>query len=152
MGGSIEDNSPMLIRSYQDSDEASVCALWWEVLAREGAHNDPALSIRRKVAVDRDLFLVAEVDGQVVGTAMGGYDGHRGWIYSLAVRPRYQRRGIGRAMIERLETLLAARGCVKIKLQILADNADVESFYNNLGYQTEALISMGKVIHRPEQV
>lgn len=141
----------MLIRGYQDTDEAAVCALWREVLAREGAHNNPVLSIRRKVAIDRDLFLVAEIDGRVVGTAMGGYDGHRGWIYSLAVLPRYQRRGIGRAMIERLESLLAERGCVKIKLQILADNADAESFYNNLGYQTEALISMGKVIHREKQ-
>lgn len=75
------------IRSFQDGDTSSVIALWREVLPDAAPHNDPARVIRQKTAVERDLFYVAVVDSTVIGTVMGGYDGHRGWVYSLAVKP-----------------------------------------------------------------
>jgi ribosomal protein S18 acetylase RimI-like enzyme len=77
---------------------------------------------------------------------MGGYDGHRGWMYSLAVDPRFRRQGIGRTLVQHLERVLALRGCPKINLQILAGNAEVTSFYETLGYSVEPRISMGKVL------
>src|SRR6516165_10590309 len=137
----------MEIRVYADSDEQAVVALWNEVLPPNAPHNDPVTSIRMKLAVERDLFFVATVDGIVVGTVMGGYDGHRGWIYSVAVLPRHQRQGIGTALIRHLESALTALGCLKVNLQVRSTNAAVISFYERLGYAIEERVSMGKRLY-----
>jgi ribosomal protein S18 acetylase RimI-like enzyme len=135
------------IRLYEDADEQAVIALWNAVLPPNAPHNDPATSIRKKLAVECDLFFVAEVDGTVVGTVMGGYDGHRGWVYSLAVLPSHQRGGIGAALVRRLEMALAERGCLKINLQVRTTNTGVLAFYEKLGYKVEEIISMGKRLY-----
>lgn len=135
------------ISLYQDSDERFVVALLNEVLPDDSPHNDPIVAIRQKLAVERDLFFVAFADGLVVGTAMGGYDGHRGWIYSVAVRKEHRGKGIGRALIERLEETLMQRGCLKVNLQVRASNVGVTKFYEKLGYQVEERVSMGKRLY-----
>ncbi|MEX2119378.1 MAG: GNAT family acetyltransferase [Pirellulales bacterium] len=137
----------MEIRPYEDADERAVIALWREVLPDRQPHNDPATSIRMKLAVDRELLLVADIDGTVVGTVMGGYDGHRGWVYAVAVQPESQRRGIGSALVRRVEKSLAERGCLKVNLQVRASNAAVIAFYEKLGYTVEQLFSMGKRLY-----
>jgi ribosomal protein S18 acetylase RimI-like enzyme len=134
----------MLLRVYQDADEAAVIALWKEVLPDSAPHNDPVTAIRKKLAVERDLFFVAVVEETVVGTVMGGYDGHRGWVYSVAVTPKHRRKGIGAALIRHLESALVARGCLKINLQVRRSNAGVIPFYESLGYSVEEIVSMGK--------
>jgi ribosomal protein S18 acetylase RimI-like enzyme len=136
------------VRPYDDSDEAAVIALWNEVLPDNAPHNDPATAIRNKLAVERDLFFVAVEGGAAVGTVLGGYDGHRGWVYSLAVRPQCQRRGVGSALVRRLEQALAGRGCLKVNLQVRASNAGVVAFYEKLGYAVEPRVSMGKRLYR----
>ena len=137
----------MQIRPYLERDELDVTALWNEVLPGDAPHTDPATSIRQKLAVDRELFLVAEVDGQVVGTAMGGYDGHRGWIYSVAVGPLHRQRGVGSALIRRLEAELVERGCLKVNLLVRRSNDGVVGFYEKLGFNVEDFISMGKRLY-----
>ncbi|HZZ81126.1 MAG TPA: GNAT family acetyltransferase [Gemmataceae bacterium] len=137
----------MQIRPYRDTDVADVIALWNEELADAAPHNDPATAIRKKLAVDRDLFLVAEMDGKIVGTVMGGYDGHRGWIYSVAVALSHRRQGIGSILIRHVEKLLTDRGCLKVNLQVRASNAGVVAFYQKLGYAVEERISMGKRLY-----
>jgi ribosomal protein S18 acetylase RimI-like enzyme len=137
----------MHIRPYMDTDEPAVIALWNEVLADTAPHNDPATSIRRKLAVERDLFFVATMERVVVGTVMGGYDGHRGWIYSVAVLPRHRRQGIGSALIRHLEMALTGRGCLKVNLQVRSSNAEVIAFYERLGYAVEERVSMGKRLY-----
>lgn len=137
----------MTIRPYQDADRAAVIALWNAVLPPTAPHNDPATSIRNKVAHERDLFFVADAAGDVVGTVMGGYDGHRGWIYSVAVRPDHRRRGVGSDLLRRMEAALRDRGCLKINLQVRATNAGVVPFYESLGYAVEELVSMGKRLY-----
>jgi ribosomal protein S18 acetylase RimI-like enzyme len=137
----------MHIRPYEDSDEQAVIALWSEVLPDAAPHNDPSTAIRKKREFERDLFFVATVDGAVVGTVMGGYDGHRGWIYSVAVRPLHRRQGIGGALLRRLEAALVERGCLKVNLQVRATNAEVIAFYEKLGYQVEERVSMGKRLY-----
>jgi ribosomal protein S18 acetylase RimI-like enzyme len=137
----------VLVRPYTDSDEGAIVRLWREVFRPDAPHNDPALAIREKVALERDLFLVAELDGAVVGTAMGGYDGHRGWIYAVAVAAGYRRRGIASALIRRLEADLAKRGCLKVNLQVRRSNAAVVAFYEKLGFRVEDMISMGKRVY-----
>jgi ribosomal protein S18 acetylase RimI-like enzyme len=138
----------MQIRPYEDADEQAVIAMWSAVLPDSAPHNDPATAIRKKLAVERDLFFVAAVDGAVVGTVMGGYDGHRGWVYSVAVDPWHRRRGIGAALVRRLEKSLAERGCLKVNLQVRAWNAGVVPFYEKLGYRVEELVSMGKRLYQ----
>jgi ribosomal protein S18 acetylase RimI-like enzyme len=137
----------MQIRLYEDADEQAVTALWNEVLPDSAPHNDPATAIRKKLAVERDLFFVATLDGGVLGTAMGGYDGHRGWIYSVAVQPRHRRQGIGFALIRQLEAALTRRGCLKVNLQVRASNVGVIAFYEKLGYHVEERVSMGKRLY-----
>ena len=136
----------MEIRPFQESDEAEVIVGWGGVFGYTTAHNDPATSIRRKLAIQRDLFFIARLDGLLVGTVMGGYDGHRGWIYSLAVAPEMRRRGVGTALMRHVERELAIRGCPKVNLQVVASNAGTVAFYEKLGYAVEQRISMGKLL------
>jgi ribosomal protein S18 acetylase RimI-like enzyme len=75
---------------------------------------------------------------------MAGYDGHRGWLYSLAVDPNARRLGVGTRLVRHAEAALAARGCPKLNLQVLDGKPDVLAFYASLGYRVEALVSLGK--------
>lgn len=132
------------VRPYREADEADVVSLWTRVFAETRAWNQPGEYIRRKLAVQRELFLVGAVGGGVVATVLAGYDGVRGWVYHLAVVPEHRRHGFGRAMMAAAEDRLRAFGCAKINLQILRSNAEVVRFYEHIGYGIEDRISMGK--------
>lgn len=137
----------MHIRPYQTDDQAAIIQLWRDTVFDPAPHNDPALSLRNKLAVDPDLLLVAIVDSELVGTVMGGYDGHRGWIYSVAVKASRRREGIGSALIRQLEIEMAERGCLKVNLQVRATNSGVIPFYESLGFKVEEILSMGKRLY-----
>jgi ribosomal protein S18 acetylase RimI-like enzyme len=133
----------MKIRAYASADEPAVIDLWQRCgLTR--AWNDPKKDIQRKLAVRPDLFLVVEEEGAIVGSAMAGYEGHRGWVNYLAVSPGRQRKGIARALMAEVERLLLAEGCPKINLQIRTSNAGAIEFYRKLGYSLDETVSMGK--------
>jgi ribosomal protein S18 acetylase RimI-like enzyme len=136
----------MDIRPFHESDEAEVIALWTEVFGYAAAYNRPEAVIRHKLACQRDLFFVAHIGGRLAGTVMGGYDGHRGWVYSLAVRPGVRRRRVGTALMRHVERELASRGCPKVNLQVLSTNAATVAFYEKVGYSVEERVSMGKVL------
>ena len=102
--------------------------------------------IDKKLEIEDGLFFVALDDQNVVGTAMAGYDGHRGWIYSMAVSPHYQNQGIGTSLLSFAEKKLSERGCVKINLQIMEGNEIVEGFYLKNGYKAEKRVSMVKCL------
>ena len=121
-----------------------VVRLWEQVFGYQAAHNSPALVIDKKLAVADGLFFVAVVEGVVVGTIMAGYDGHRGWIYSVAVHPDHRRQRIGTQLLSFAESQLTSRGCLKINLQIMDGNDKVQGFYEANGYAVEKRISMGK--------
>jgi len=135
------------IRPFRKSDEQAVIDLWRAVSLSSAPHNDPATALRTKLAVDRDLLLVAEVGGAVIGTVMGGYDGHRGWVYAVAVHSDPRRRGVGSALMRRIEAALAERGCLKVNLQVVASNLGAVAFYETLGYSVEERVSMGKLLY-----
>ena len=137
----------MTIRLYREADQAAVVALWRAALPDSAPHNDPATAILKKQEVGGDLFFVAEVEGELAGTVMGGYDGHRGWVYSVAVAESHRRRGIGGELVRRLEAALAERGCMKVNLQVRSSNAEVVAFYKVLGYGVEERVSMGKRLY-----
>lgn len=133
----------MEIRVFRQDDFEEVITLW-ERCDLLRPWNDPEMDIERKLNHDPGLFLVAEVGGEVVGSVMGGYDGHRGSAYYLGVHPDYRGRGIANALISRLEKKLVARGCPKIQLMVREDNDTVIEMYEKLGYEIQSITSLGK--------
>ena len=133
----------MKIRAYQLRDKPQVLSLWNEC-GLVVPQNDPSKDIERKLKVDPDLFLVGLKDDTVVATVMGGYEGHRGWINYLAVKPSEQRRGYGQAIMAAVEALLADKGCPKINLQVRSSNKAVIAFYSALGYGDDDVVGLGK--------
>ena len=132
-----------LIRPYKNDDETAVIALWQRCdLVRPW--NNPKLDIERKLKVNPELFLVGMMDGQVVASVMGGYEGHRGWINYLAVEPELQRQGLGRRMMVEAEQRIRALGSPKINLQVRTSNTDVIRFYESIGYKLDDVVGMGK--------
>ena len=133
------------ITDFDDSAHRDqVIALWEVVFGHETAHNSPAPVIDKKLAAEDGLFFVALHGAEVIGTSMAGYDGHRGWLYSLAVHPDHRKQGFGSRLVAHAERALAARGCMKINLQIVAGNEAVAAFYETHGYVVEPRVSMGK--------
>jgi ribosomal protein S18 acetylase RimI-like enzyme len=133
----------VIVRAFKDSDEARVIELWtFAGLVR--SWNDPHKDIARKLKVQRELFLVAELEGTIVGVVMAGYEGHRGWVNYLAVDIGQRRRGIGSALMRDAERRLRLLGCPKINLQVRAENRDVQAFYAALGFKDDNVVSLGK--------
>src|SRR5690606_31810132 len=106
--------------------------------------NDPYKDITRKLAVHPELFLVGTLAQTLVATAMGGYDGHRGWVNYLAVAPMHRRRGYAAILMHHIEQRLRAMGCPKINLLVRRDNTAVTTFYEKLDFQADDVISLGK--------
>ena len=135
------------IGPYRDRQHrAQVIELWQEAFGYDTAHNLPSLAIDKKLAVNDGLFFVATDKKAVIGTILAGYDGHRGWLYSVAVHADYRRHGLGSSLVRYAEQALTALGCMKINLQITGGNDAVVAFYEALGYGVEPRISMGKKI------
>ncbi len=132
------------IRPFTERDEAAVARLWREVFPDAPDWNKPEADIRRKLSVQRELFLVAILDDEIVATAMAGYDGHRGWVYYVVVSPNFRRQGIGRALMAEVERRLAEIGCPKLNLQVRGTNTEAVAFYKRLGYEVEERVSMAK--------
>lgn len=133
----------MIIRAYQNDDRKAVVNLWLEC-GLVVPHNHPGRDIERKLRVNPEWFLVGELDGALVATCMVGYEGHRGWINYLAVRPELQGQGYGREVMAEAERILKATGCPKINLQIRSTNHKVIEFYKSIGYKMDDVVSMGK--------
>lgn len=134
----------LLIRTYSDEDREAVTALWNTVFDYPHDYHRPEASIRRMIATAPDLFFVGEIEDEVVGTVLAGWDGHRGWIYSMAVDPARQRHGIGTALLEHAVEELRRRDCPKVNLQVLATNAAVIAFYERHGFVVEERASLGR--------
>jgi ribosomal protein S18 acetylase RimI-like enzyme len=139
-----EEAAMVRIEPYRDAHFSGVEALWMEAFPDDPPRNRAAAAIPEKLAVQPDLLLVALDGGELVGTAMAGYDGHRGWLYSVAVRRTHHRQGIGAMLVCEAEAKLTALGCRKVNLQVRSTNAAVVAFYRALGFEVEERISLGK--------
>ncbi|WP_277374565.1 GNAT family acetyltransferase [Pseudomonas sp. AA-38] len=133
----------MLIRPFQLADQAAVIDLWRRCdLIRPW--NDPYKDIQRKLAVQPELFLLGELDGALVASAMAGYEGHRGWVNYLAVCPDRRKQGLARQLMQHIEEKMLALGCPKLSLLVRNTNQQALAFYERLGYQVDASVSLGK--------
>ena len=136
----------MQIRLFEARDTVGVTSIWQAGLPDDRPHNHPLTVISNKVAARDDLFFVAEEDAVVVGTIMAGYDGHRGWLYSVAVDPASRGRGFGKQLVNHAVRSLQKLGCSKVNLQVRGDNKQVIAFYKSLGFGVEDRVSMGKLL------
>lgn len=135
----------MNIRQYRAGDKPALIKLWKTVFPDDPPHNEPSIVIDQKLAVD-DLIFVAEKNGRISGACIAGYDGHRGWLYAVAVAPDSRRNGTGTRLIRHALQRLKNIGCRKVNLQIRADNHSVADFYKSLGFKIEDRLSMGALI------
>jgi ribosomal protein S18 acetylase RimI-like enzyme len=132
------------ITEYRSEHFDGVRDLWEEVFPNDPPWNRAERALPEKLALQPELLLVALQDRAVIGTVMAGYDGHRGWLYSVAVKPSHQRQGVGSQLVREAERRLTALGCGKINLQVRAGNEAVTAFYRRHGYEVEERVSMGK--------
>ncbi len=133
----------MDIREIEDAEIEPVIALWRRCgLTRPW--NDPQADIVLARSGATSSVLVARQDNAIVATVMVGTDGHRGWVYYVAVEPDLQGHGLGRAMMAAAEQWAQDRGVPKIQLMVRATNARATGFYKALGYLAEDTIVMGK--------
>jgi len=133
------------LRELTLEDYDAVLALWQN--AGEGlgiGRSDTRAEIAKKLQRDSDLFLVAEDDGTIIGTVIGGYDGRRGLIYHLAVARAYRERGIGTLLMNEVERRLRAKGCLRAYLLVKRGNDQVVEFYRQRGWETMDVTLMGK--------
>jgi ribosomal protein S18 acetylase RimI-like enzyme len=132
------------VRRFTAQDEEGVVALWQSIVAEDPSRKEPRAVLARKLARDPELVFVACEGSEVVGTVLGGYDGVRGWIYTLVVREALRRQGIGTRLMRAVEGAIFALGCPKINLQVRTTNLAVVAFYEKLGYLVEERASLGK--------
>lgn len=135
----------MQIREFKITDYDEVTRLWKEsgLMIRRG---DDIQGVKLKLQRDPDLFLVAEKNDEIVGVVMGAWDGRRGWINHLAVKPSHQGAGIGTALIRELEKRLIEKGARKVNAQIYQWNKKSIEFFKAIGYEVhEDLIMIGKL-------
>ena len=141
----------MGIRPANVGDVEALTSLWRQA----GLRFDPATvatELRSVLAREPGLILVdVDDNGEVAGAVLGAYDGRRGSVNRLAVRPDLRGRGIAKGLMAELEERLIAIGCPKVNLMIEPDNARVVSFYKALGYQTDDLIFMEKWLATPRR-
>jgi ribosomal protein S18 acetylase RimI-like enzyme len=138
----------VIIRVFDERDTQAVLALWAQAFPEYATpgkpQRDPRLSIRNKLAMQPEFFFVGLLEERLIATVMVGYDGHRGWMYSLAVAEDERGNGYARALVEHAERALAAIGCPKLNLQLMANKPETQAFYAKLGYQMDEVVSFGK--------
>ena len=138
----LTDAGP-LIRAYRDDDEDQVVALW-HACGLTKDYNPPAGDIAFcRATPTAELFVAADGE-RVVATAMAGHDGHRGWLYYVAVEPALRSTGLGRRMVSRAEGWLAGLGVRKVNLIIRDTNTAVRGFYERIGYDVEPRTQMAR--------
>ena len=133
----------MQIHPATVADRPGVVALWNRIFPEDPPHNAPAAVFDAKLATGDGMLFIAKEGSLIIGTAMAGYDGHRGWLYKVAVAPEYRRRGIARSLVDHAVRALRAAGCTKVNLQIRPANADVREFYESIGFLSEERLNMG---------
>jgi ribosomal protein S18 acetylase RimI-like enzyme len=135
--------TPLSITPIEDADVAHVVALW-QACGLTRPWNDPAADIALARKGSNAAVLVGRDGDAIVATVLVGHDGHRGWIYYLAVDPDRRQRGYGRVMMSAAETWLRQYGIEKLQLLVRADNSQVKDFYQSLGYAMQERIIYAK--------
>ena len=133
------------VRALSHADQVAATALW-HATGLTRPWNDPAEDYARALAGPTSAVLGGFAGGALVGTVMCGHDGHRGWVYYLAVEPGFRGGGVGRELMTAAEAWLGERGVPKLNLMVRHDNAAALAFYARLGYTDGAVTVLGKFL------
>ena len=133
------------MREAGAADASEVIALW-EACGLTRPWNDPAADFARAVAGPASAILLSHEGGALAASVMLGFDGHRGWVYYLAVAPGRRRVGLGRAMMDAAEAWLRERGAPKIQLMVREDNEQALGFYEALGLERQQVVTLGRFL------
>ena len=125
-----------VIRKYDEKDREQIIELW-KTCNLTRPWNDPNKDFDRKKGYSEDLFIVLEYENKVIGTVMGGYDGHRGIMNYLAVSPNFRGKGFGKMLVKEIENKLKQLGCPKVNLLVRSDNVEVSNFYEGIHYKKQ---------------
>lgn len=132
-----------------DTDQAGMIELW-QACGLIVPWNNPLTDIARKRADSPHLFFTGKIDGRLVASCMAGYDGHRGWIYYLAVHPSYRRRGFAAQLVAHSEKILLELGCPKLELMVRNSNQEVIEFYRAIGFDLDPVVVLSKRLQQDE--
>ncbi len=138
----------IVIRAATQADEGAVTALWQEC-ALTVPHNDPLKDFQFACGKPASDILIAVEGDEIVGSIMVGHDGHRGWLYYVAVAPTRQRQGVGRRLVGASEEWLHQRGVPKVHLMVRETNTAVIEFYARIGYEPMPRVNMQKWLKQP---
>jgi ribosomal protein S18 acetylase RimI-like enzyme len=134
---------PLAITPIDDADVADVAALW-QTCGLTRPWNDPTADIALARRGSNAAVLIGRDGGSIAATVLVGHDGHRGWVYYLAVDPDHRQQGCGRVMMDAAERWLSERGIEKLQLLVRADNTSVKDFYQSLGYSEQERVIYAK--------
>ena len=133
----------LAIAPIADADVADVVALW-QTCGLTRPWNDPAADIALARKGSNAAVLIGRENGAIIATVLVGHDGHRGWVYYLAVDPDHRQQGYGRVMMDAAERWLRECGIEKLQLLVRADNTSVKDFYQSLGYSEQERVIYAK--------
>jgi ribosomal protein S18 acetylase RimI-like enzyme len=137
------------IDTYQDDDESAMIELWREC-GLVVPWNNPLTDIARKKADSPELFFTGRIDGKLMVSCMAGYDGHRGWIYFLAVANSEQRKGFAARLVAHVEAQLIELGCPKLELMVRDANLEVIAFYQAIGFNLDPVRVLSKRLQQDD--
>ena len=140
----------MHVRDFREADRRALTELW-EACGLTRPWNHPNDDIDRTVSAKEATILVGCADGTLIGSVMAGHDGHRGWVYYLAVDPARQGRGAGRELMEEAGLWLASRGAPKLELMVRDGNDRAAKFYESLGFERQQVTVYGKWLKAPSE-
>jgi len=140
----------MHVRDFREADRRALTELW-EACGLTRPWNDPNDDIDRAVSAKEATILVGCADGTLIGSVMAGHDGHRGWVYYLAVDPARQGRGAGRELMEEAGLWLASRGAPKLELMVRDGNDKAAKFYESIGFERQQVTVYGKWLKAPSE-
>ena len=145
----ISPTDGFTIDLYQAGDEAAIVELWQQC-GLVVPWNNPLTDIARKIANSPELFFTGRIDGKLVASCMAGYDGHRGWIYFLAVANSEQRKGFATQLVAHVEAQLIELGCPKLELMVRDRNREVIEFYQAIGFNLDPVRVLSKRLLQDE--
>lgn len=128
------------------AEDATAVVALWEACGLTRPWNDPHADFARALASGASTVLVERDGDALVASVMVGDDGHRGWVYYLAVAPNRRGSGLGRKAMAAAETWLCARNCAKIQLMVRDDNDAALAFYRAIGLETQTVVTLGKFL------
>lgn len=134
-----------MIAEASIADAGDTIALW-QACGLVRPWNDPAADFRLALESGSSTVLIARADGALAGSVMAGFDGHRGWVYYVAVAETQRGTGLGRALMAAAEEWLRERGCPKIQLMVRTSNHDAIGFYEALGLERQEVVTLGRFL------